>query len=705
MKYLLIIFFLSLILVSLWFRHGFLFAGAEEQLSFYNYSKSLNLFSSTWYIAGTGYPTLTSLSRISYFLLLEPLYKMGIPNVLLEAVTFFILILIGIFSVYYLIKETIASDLQDKWQGAPFLAALFYFLNPFSMTQIWGRALSYQFFSFALVPSFLFLFVLSLKKKNLIFCIVAALLSFFLSNAYLSPAIVLTSWGGIIIYLVFFLYINRRNRKAVIFSLISFTLLLLLWISVNLFWIYPTIVHGREMLTGNLTARDNIESLKGLSPNSVIQNVIRLIHREYYDGTYPIFFNSYLVRIISWMLPLFILFAIPIIKRSKYFLFFVFLSITSVFITIGANFPTGGLLIWLFKTFPILQVLRNPYEKFGINLVIAFTPFFAFGLIQFSDKLAKSFRSAQLKSFFISLFVLPYFIILVWPYWNGSFAGGTKTNFWIQVPKFYSEANNWLNNQPGDFRILHLPLIPEEGVTYMWLHPYEGVETSEFLFDKSSIARNTGVNKDYYSALLENFDIENKFKDLPNWSDNNKDFKEDNLINELAKLNIRYIVVHSDTDFEKRGAKDPIWVENYLDNQKNIQKVKTFGELDIYQVNIPDNIQLIYSPNSIISYRRINSTEFVVDVKEAKGPADLYFLEQYHPNWEAYVDSVKIESHSKIFSYANSWLINKGGNYQVNIKYKPQASFNFAYKISLVSTGALLITLIIYFLKTRNKLF
>lgn len=706
MNSLLTIFFVCLISVSLWFKNGLLFAGAEEQLSFYNYSKSLDLFSKTWYGAGTGYPALTSLPRVPYFLLLEPLYKIGVSSVVLEAATFLILILIGTISVYFLIKVTIALDVGEKCQKAvPLIASLFYFLNPFSMTQIWGRALSYQFFSFALIPSFLLFFILSLQKKNITFCLIAVLLSFVLSVSYLSPAVVVTSWTGVIMYLVFFLYINRRNKERIIFALFTFVLLLLLWISVNFFWIYPTFMYGGGMFTDNITANDNIKSLKGLSPNSVIQNVVRLIHREYYDGTYPKIFNSTFFVLISWLLPIFTVFAIPVIKGSKHFLFYTLFGIISIFITLGANFPTGGILIWFFETFPILQVLRNPYEKFGINLAIVLTPFFAFGLIQLSAKLAKLLRSPQLTSFFVSVFVFAYFIVLVWPYWDTSFAGGTKANFWIKIPKDYSEANHWLNNQHGEFRVLHLPLLPEEGITYTWKYPYEGVEASEFIFDKSSIARSTKVNSGYYSALLEKFGAGNTINDSPYWSDDNEDFKDENLIAELAKLNVRYLIVHFDTDFVKRKTKSSVWTEEYLASQPEIKKVKSFGELNIYQVNIPNQIQLIYSPNTNISYKRINTTNYTVDIREAKGPVILNFLEQYHPDWEAYIGFSRLEDHAKIFSYANSWIINKTGDYQVNIKYKPQESFNLGFRVALIAVMILCVILVIYFLKIRNKLF
>lgn len=699
----LIIFFI----VFLWFKDGLLFAGGEEKLSFYNYTKSLDIFSHVWYAAGTGFLSLTSPTYFPYFFILEPFYKVGVTNVLLEAATFLILILIGSLSIFYIVKETLASELKTEWKKVvPFLAALFYFFNPFSMTQIWGRVLSYQLFSFALVPSFLLFFILSIQRKNLIFSLIAALISFFLSIAYGSPAVIVTSWATISIYLVFYLYNNKKNIKNIFFALSAFIFLFIIWGFTNFFWIYPIIQHGGEMLSFNLTAYDNIASLKGLAPHSHLLNVIRLIHREYYDGTYGGFSGNFFISLLSWFLPLMFLFSVATFKKVKHFGFYLAFFLISVFITIGANFPTGWLLIWLFEKIPFLQVLRNPYEKFGVNLVLAYAPFFAVGLLVFSEKFALLFKKPKLKNIFLSFFLILTCIVLVWPIWKGNFAGGVRTNFWVKIPAYYKQANNWLNSQAGDFNILHLPLLPEDGITYTWQYPFEGIEPSEFLFDKGSIARNSGFNKEYYSVLLERFGATVDYKKLPNFSTDNLDFKDISLIKESAKLNVRYIVLHHDTNYKFRRTTSPEETKAYLENQQGIKKVKEFGKLDIYQVDIPDNIDLIYSPNLKLNYKKINTSDYLVDIKNAKEGIELYLLQQFHPSWQAFVNGERIENHSKVFSYANKWVINKRGDYQVEIKFAQQDSVNFGTKVAFLSVEGLVLILFLYYLfKVRKFLF
>lgn len=692
------------VIVVLWFRYGLLFAGAEEELSFYNFSRTLELFSHTWYAVGTGMPTLLFVPRVPYFEIFNVLYKTGIQNYLLEAITFLLLILTGTLSIYFLVSETTKDILKPQWKKlVPFLAGLFYFFNPFALTQIWGRALSYQFFAFALVPSFLLFFVLSITRRNLFFCIPAALISFFLSTAYLSPAAVVSSWSAVGIYLIYHIYTHRQDKGAYLFGIFSFILLLSLWIIVNLFWIYPFLKHGNQLLNENLTQVNNIESLKGLSPNSRIYNVVRLIHREYYDGTYGAIYNSPVFVLITWLLPIFGLFAIAFFKKSKHFIFYTALLVISIFISIGANFPTGEILIWFFKHFPLLQVLRNPYEKFGVNLIVAYAPFAAIGMLALSEKLAVYFKKKRFKKSILPVFVVLEFVVLVWPYWNGSFAGGVRTNFWVKVPDYYSEANNWLNQQQGNFNILQLPLSPGDGVTYTWDNFYEGIEASEFMFDKPSIARNIGYNKNYYSALLERFGAAVDYQKLPNWSTDNTEFKDKSLKEELAKINVRYLILHYDTDYKFRNTKSPQETAKYLEGVEGIQKVAGFGKLDIYEVGSSNETDLIYSPNAKVRYRKLSPVSYVIDVENAKGSIDLYFLQGFHTSWEAYIGSEKITNHQEVFSYANGWKINKEGNFQVIIKYAQDETYNAGKMVAFTGVSLLLLVTAGYLLKMRKR--
>jgi len=101
-----------------------------------------------------------------------------------------------------------------------------------------------------------------------------------------------------------------------------------------------------------------------------------------------------------------------------------------------------------------------------------------------------------------------------------------------------------------------------------------------------------------------------------------------------------------------------------------------------------------------ISYKKINPTKYLVNIENARDPFYLVQLENYDPYWSAKIDKNKIKEHEKIYGYANSWYINKKGDYNVVIEYTPQKYFYFSLFISLT----FLLILIIYLFYLKNKI-
>jgi len=95
-----------------------------------------------------------------------------------------------------------------------------------------------------------------------------------------------------------------------------------------------------------------------------------------------------------------------------------------------------------------------------------------------------------------------------------------------------------------------------------------------------------------------------------------------------------------------------------------------------------------------ISYKKINPTKYLVNVKNAQDPFYLIQLENYDTYWNAKIDKNIIEEHEKVFGYANAWHIDEKGNYNVVIEYAPQKWFYYSLFISLVFLSILVIFLI-----------
>jgi len=479
------------------------------------------------------------------------------------------------------------------------------------------------------------------------------------------------------------------------------------WIVVHLLWIYPFIkITSNQFALALNNTEVNVGTLTGISKDYPLHSLLRLIHEGYFyrDQKFGASYSSLQFILISWMIPLVALFSYKTFKKSKIFLFFSSLYLFSLFICSGANKPTGWLFVLIFKTFPAFQAFRNPFEKFGVVLTIAYSPFFAIGSIVVSEWISRFFKNVNFKVFLFGILILVCGIFL-WPIWTGQFtAGGIKISPWVEVPQYYAQTNDWLNKQPDDGRIIHFPLNAGDGLRYSgWEYPYHGIEPGEYIFSRPSIGKNGQAFKLYYNVLLQRF---NKFQPLAYGPDPDvfkSEFKSGELHEELAKLNVRYIILHKDIDPEIGliGSFEP--VEIYLETQEKIKKINTFGKLDVYKVEIPDNIHLIYSPQVEVKYTKVNPTLYVTNIN-TKIPFDLYFLENFDLNWEAYIDNQKMEYHDRVFSYANKWNIKKVGNLNITLKYKPQDFVDEGMNITKISVLVSIVICFFYFVRKIWKI-
>jgi hypothetical protein len=97
-----------------------------------------------------------------------------------------------------------------------------------------------------------------------------------------------------------------------------------------------------------------------------------------------------------------------------------------------------------------------------------------------------------------------------------------------------------------------------------------------------------------------------------------------------------------------------------------------------------------YKPK--IVFRKINPSQYNVEVRNAKKPFFLVFSETYNPDWKAYIDGKSVSSHFIANGYANAYYIDKKGSFQITLKYTPYALLVVGFWISV---SALVISLLI----------
>jgi hypothetical protein len=664
-------------LIIIWFSKGMIFAGGEEEIPFYDLEKTFSIYYHTWRDSDLGFPNIEQVTRIPYFYILKILANIGISNILLQAATFFLLLVIGGVSIYYFLKSTLQSISSERiFSFVPLVGALFYILNPYSMSQVWGRGLYIQYFPFALFPLFLLCLHLSVIKKNNIYLVIGLLSTYILSGAFGNISYVLSFFLMISLYLLMHLHRNR-NKEDLFLVVKTFLFIIIGFYALHSWWI----LHDKAALSVSLDNRSaspeqNLGTLRGVSWAVPAGDSIRLLHNYITkDYNYTKIYDSVVFFLISLIPPVTLWFAFKKIKKTSMFYFFSSFFVLTYFFVLGSNLPTGYLFEFLFTHIYPLQVYRNPYEKIGILYTLSYTPFFAVGLVSLSKFIQQKISRLNVGTILTGLMLL-YCGIFVWPMWTGQFAGGVNFNAWIEVPSYYRDSNNWFNRQKGEFRLLHVPLIPGDGMKYTWEHSYQGTDPSEHIFTKSSISRHISFNSPYYSHLLTKFEtpLYETPKELKD-----TDYSRLSLTDQLSALGIKYIVLHHDVDTKISGAQTIERTEEIL--KKEFLLVKTFGELSIFEV--PNTRPLVHSSNDEVLYQKKSPVHYTTSGTEDGALTKVILLENYSPFWEARGSKEVISTHQKELSFLNSWTTNE--NNSLTISYTLQKYVDSGLELSFIT--------------------
>ena len=413
-----------------------------------------------------------------------------IPSFILQAGTFFILLVVGIFSCYFL-----TLNLLNRHQfssSVALISAVFYLLNPFTISQIWGRTLIPPYFAFALLPLSILIFLLALQKRQYIFAIFLTLTSLIFSAAFHSVTNVMDYWFVLILTFIFWVANSQQKKKDFLFGFSFFILFSILWITANFWWLqaYLPVINVATERLGDFEG--NLNSLIGVSRNFTPDLVARLLQRSYFSevGYYGKIYVSIPFQLISLLLPFFVILGlIKAIKidKLKQFRYFILLVVLGLFVSLGANPPFGWLFVWIFKNLSFLQPFRNPYEKFGLVYTLGYAPLFALGIVYFFKT---HFFQNKLKIWGLVATLILTCGIFVWPIWTGRiFAGHLDTKVGIPIPPYYQDLNEFLNKNSEDFRVFMTPVWVGYIHSYLWKDTiYYGFDPSLHLLNQPTIS-------------------------------------------------------------------------------------------------------------------------------------------------------------------------------------------------------------------------
>lgn len=146
---------------------------------------------------------------------------------------------------------------------------------------------------------------------------------------------------------------------------------------------------------------------------------------------------------------------------------------------------------------------------------------------------------------------------------------------------------------------------------------------------------------------------------------------------------------------------------------KNFTVIKSFAPL----VFLSRTVSMVNRNAPNIHFQRINPTKYIVKIEHASDPYVLSFQEAYNAEWKAYIDDSRNffgaslflgifrkplfeKNHFEINGYANAWLIEQKGDYNIVVEYYPQ---RFFYIGMAVSIATLCLYMVLYLLKKYGK--
>ncbi len=603
------------------------------------------------------------LPRLSYVIIIKFLFFFFNDPSIVQAFLYIFIFIVSCVSMFILCFYIFGK------KEAAFIASLIYGLNPWMLERI-SQVPILQ--SYAFAPLLLYLYIKLLYTRKLKYTLLFAIFSFFVLASlqiFYSISVVL------FLFLVFSLAFSKNLREAKSY-LISTLLIFVLVIAINSFVVLPFISSflTKEGTLSLSLVRLGRSAFKSYASNSTVLNVLRLL-----GFWYPIFKNENLI----WLGSTFIFpmaFASVLLlktdsKNTKHILFFVLLTIISIFLSAGINF--AGPFFKLVYLIPFFKGFTEPNYLVCI-LCLSYAVFIGFTFHYFLKKIIDFARIHSHPFLFkhSSHLLIGFILFLVFIISYPLILKNSPRLQEVEIPKEYGELYSFLDRevQKRNFRVLTLPLAwslkpkwapsiicgfhvnispaPVVGPTALEITPYHSLIFSTFLSNSL--------------LFTDNF---SKFRKI------------------LSLSNIKYIILTKDYEYDKLAPimqKDITLYRKALNQQKDITFIRTFNEIDLYKISDEYFLPQIYSfTNNLIFYnnldsmfnmleassynnlplfidkshlkfdlhkltntqespnitfRKINPTKYEVKIDNATTPFFLVFSENYHSKWKAYVN-------------------------------------------------------------------
>ena len=741
---------------------------------FYVYLDPGSLLSSTLYSWNErlhgGFPNFAVAQIFPFFSFWWFFEKVGLSLVNIQRLWTYSYFVLSGLSIFFLVqyigrKVGITDGLLLKL-GA-ILSASLYTINMFTGIDMFSPILRpVQ----AVLPLIFLFWMKGLENRSIKYAIAVSLVSLLYSSSNTNLATVSPIYLIMFGYFIFLLFVKKHDlAKTIKFGLVTLTVLLLF----NLWWIYPEFLALADISKGVQSAAASVSFLTSTPLLEALRFMGSWAWKSSYEGIphfpYALKYDQFPLVFLTYLIPAFCFFCLLFSKKvKKEILFLELVLVIGLFFVKGILSPFGKIFSFLYRNFPGFWVYREPYTKFTLINVFSLSCLLGLGFVFLIQEIRKRrlfvSRPKLANTLTLSLWIFLIGIILYnsYPFLTGEvvFDGHYKVmrSWYAKIPSYWKETKNWFEtNDKQDWRLL---VLPKAGYShaYNWEVGMSTAAPVAHVLQEKPIV--------FYSSfpISVTEELVNKIYDILNFKRN------DQLINVLSLLNVKYLLQQNDLDYNNQlsiSTFSPNEMRKILSLYPETEKVASFGQLDIYQIKenflkpkifVPS--QIVYSEvklvdlidfklpfslndsvvfyshdltegqkekvelmaneivatssaigkrgflsdNPEVDFQKINPTEYKATVKNAQKPFFLTFSETFNNKWEAYINKTRIskENHLKVNGFSNGWLINKTGDFEIEIRYSGQKLLNIAYLISGTSLILSFIVLAVNIKRRKN---
>ncbi len=548
------------------------------------------------------------------------LHQLNIPPQLTKQIWLSFLLFVTGLSMYYFIG--VFFEKKNRLLKLVSSTAYMYSLYMVRMIYLTSTFL----LSYMMLPLLMGLYIKGLrsKKRYTFYAVLIGLSSVILSN--INFTLIAINIIAIFLFLLVYIFVQKREN---LLRILKFNILILIFTLLISFWWIVAYTYG-VVTNWEITARAlNLETPKMYNIMSSYLESFRLLGEWSFYGGYknilyfpfsPFYIKNNLGILSSFLLTIISICGLLFLakKKEKKILYLLLLLVVFLPLAVGA-YPiknptlTGKIYLWFYKNIPLFSIFRNGYKSVAIIAFVyaVLIGYFTWSICFFLKRKLGSVKKILYKVL-SGIFVLLIFGLILlnsFPLWTGKLFD--KNRILKSIPPYWYKTAEGLNANSLNFRIFYLP--DQYFPVYYWGRPITDVGVA--LIDKSHIQTYTSSIQRGPIGLL--YDSVSKESNL------------DSFVKMLSLVNTEYVIQRNDINWEYYNVESPDKIKRILNSMDGIHYKKSFGEVDLYQIDKDYFLPYIYSPKTlVIPEGDINTFPQIVSSLNYQISPAIYFKDQ-----------------------------------------------------------------------------